>query len=116
MSCQLYMDVHVPLAVTLQLRQRAVDVLTAIEDGQAETADIQLLARSTELGRVLVTQDIRFKALAESWQRERRRFSGMVFAHQLFVTVGRMVADLELVAKACDSLDMDNHILHLPIG
>jgi hypothetical protein len=51
------MDVHVPLAVTLQLRQRAVDVVTAIEDGQTETADFHLLARSTELSRVLVTQD-----------------------------------------------------------
>ncbi|MCX6970304.1 MAG: DUF5615 family PIN-like protein [Verrucomicrobia bacterium] len=110
------MDVHVPLAVTLQLRQRAVDVVTAIEDGQTETADFHLLARSTELSRVLVTQDIRFKALAESWQRENRSFSGMVFAHQLFVTVGRMVVDLELVAKASNNQDMDSQILHLPLG
>ena len=38
MTRALYMDVHVPFAVTLQLRQRGVDVLTAIEDGRTETA------------------------------------------------------------------------------
>lgn len=116
MTPAFYMDVHVPSAVTLQLRQRGVDVLTAIEDGQTETADFDLLLRSSKLGRVMVTQDIRFKALAESWQCESRSFSGMVFAHQLFVTVGRMVGDLELIAKACSSQEMSSKILHLPLG
>ena len=116
MTRALYMDVHVPFAVTLQLRQRGVDVLTAIEDGRTETADFDLLVRSSELGRVMVTQDIRFKALAESWQRESHPFSGMVFAHQLFVTVGRMVGDQELISKACTAQEISGKILHLPLG
>jgi hypothetical protein len=33
MTVRLYMDVHVPQAITEQLRRRDVDVLTAIEDG-----------------------------------------------------------------------------------
>ncbi|AFY30690.1 hypothetical protein Cal7507_0188 [Calothrix sp. PCC 7507] len=33
MSVPLYMDVHVPQAITDQLRRRGVDVLTAHEDG-----------------------------------------------------------------------------------
>ncbi len=32
MAVGLYMDVHVPQAITDQLRRRGVDVLTAIED------------------------------------------------------------------------------------
>jgi hypothetical protein len=36
MSATLYMDVHVPQAVTDQLRRRNIDVLTAIEDDAAE--------------------------------------------------------------------------------
>jgi hypothetical protein len=60
-----YFDVHVPAAVADQLRRRGVDILTAQEDGKAELDDPDLLARSTTLGRVLFTQDIRFKARAE---------------------------------------------------
>jgi predicted nuclease of predicted toxin-antitoxin system len=51
------MDVHVRRAVTIALRLRAVDVLTAQEDGAAEADDKRLLDRATELGRVLVSQD-----------------------------------------------------------
>lgn len=115
MALALYMDVHVPLAVTLQLRQRGVDIITAIEDRRAKASDSDLLLRSTELERVIVTQDIRFKALAESWQRGHRFFSGMVFAHQLFVTIGRMVGDLELISKACPDQEVSCKILHLPL-
>ena len=116
MDIALYMDVHIPLAVTTQLRQRGVNVITAIEDGRMEEIDSDLLLRATDLKRVMVTSDIRFKALAESWQRENRSFSGMVFAHQLVVTIGRMVNDLELIAKACSQGDMHCQILHLPLG
>src|SRR5262245_26136876 len=51
------MDVHVRRAVTLALRLRSIDVLTAQEDGAAELDDDQLLHRATELGRVLVSED-----------------------------------------------------------
>ncbi len=57
MSIELYMDVHVPRAVTEGLRLREVDVLTAQEDDTAEIPDPQLLDRATVLGRVLVSQD-----------------------------------------------------------
>src|SRR5438128_2547694 len=58
MATPLYMDVHVPKAVTNQLRRRGVDVLTAQEDHAQRLDDGQLLERSTELRRLLVTQDI----------------------------------------------------------
>ena len=32
MAIAFYMDVHIPQAITLQLRRRGVDVLTAVED------------------------------------------------------------------------------------
>jgi len=50
----LYMDVHIPKAITVQLRLSGVDVLTAQEDGRAEVDDAILLDRATELGRVLL--------------------------------------------------------------
>ena len=94
------MDVHVPRAVTTALRLRGIDVLTAQEDGAAELDDGHLLKRATELDRILVTQD-------EDLLREGTRllsgqgdFSGIVYAHQLRVTIGQMVEDLELITKA----------------
>lgn len=65
MTLALYMDVHVPQAITEQLRRRGIDVLTAFEDGTEQLPDDQLLLRVTELKRILFTQDIRFRVLAK---------------------------------------------------
>ena len=111
----LYLDVHVPAAIAAQLRSRGVDVLIAQEDGTAELSDPDLLARSTALGRLLFTQDIRFKALAETWQREGRSFAGLAFGHQLHGSIGQYVRDLELIAKATDPADWIGQVEQLPL-
>ncbi len=115
MPVGLYLDVHVPRAIADQLRLRGIDVVMAQEDGTTTLADDHLLERSSELGRVLFTQDIRFKALAESWQRSSRPFSGVAFGHQLAGTIGRYVQDLELIAKATDAEDWVGVVMHLPL-
>jgi predicted nuclease of predicted toxin-antitoxin system len=51
------MDEHVPRAISVGLRLRGVDVLTAQEDGLRNTPDADLLDRATALGRVIFTQD-----------------------------------------------------------
>jgi hypothetical protein len=112
---RLYLDVHVPGAIALGLRRRGVDVLTAQEDEATEFPDDRLLARATELGRLLFTQDIRFKALAEEWQRSGRQFAGLAFGHQLRGSVGQYVRDLELIAKATDSSDWLGQVEELPL-
>jgi len=56
-ALQLYMDHHVPRAITVGLRQRGVDVLTAFEDGAHELLDPDLLDRAGALGRVLFIRD-----------------------------------------------------------
>src|SRR5437016_669685 len=83
MAVAFYMDVHVPQPISDQLRRRSVDVLTAIQDGHAEARDEVLLLRATMLSRLLFTQDIRFKAMAEEWQRQSTSFPGLLFGHQL---------------------------------
>ncbi len=115
MAVQLYMDVHVPWPITEQLRLREVDVRTAQDDSAETLRDDELLERSTALRRVIVTQDIRFKAMAEQWQREGRAFSGLVFGHQLAATIGRFVNDLELIAKSTDPEEWTNAVEHLPL-
>ncbi len=115
MSVALYMDVHVHAAVTEQLRRRGVDVVTAQDDGALRLPNEQILARATTLGRVLFTYDIRFKALAEDWQRHGNPFAGLVWGHPMRLTIGRIVADLELIAKATDPPEWQGVVEQLPL-
>ncbi len=114
MAIALYMDVHVPQAITEQLRRRGIDVLTAFEDRTTELPDDQLLVRVTQLNRVLFTQDIRFRVLAETWQTEDKNFSGLIFGHQLGGTIGQFVKDLELIAKASEPAEWVNAVDYIP--
>ncbi|MCE2886743.1 MAG: DUF5615 family PIN-like protein [Pseudanabaena sp.] len=114
MTIALYMDVHVPQAITEQLRRRGIDVLTAFDDGTQQLPDDRLLVRVTELKRVLFTQDIRFRVLAETWQTEGKNFSGLIFGHQLGGTIGQFVKDLELIAKASEPDEWVNSVEYIP--
>jgi len=115
LSLSLYLDVHVPAAITIGLRRRAVDVLTAQTDNSGRLPDDILLERATVLGRVLVTRDEDLLAVAGQWQRGGRRFAGVVYADQLRVTIGQCVSDLELMAKVYEPVDMANRVEHLPL-
>jgi hypothetical protein len=95
MALAFYMDVHVPAAITAGIRRRGIEVLTSQEDGTRRAADDQLLARATELGRILVSQDEDLLGITRDWQRGQRSFSGLVFAHQQGASIGRCVEDLE---------------------
>jgi hypothetical protein len=113
-SLPLYMDHHVPMAITQGLRLRGVDVLTAHEDGAATWDDEQILERATQLGRTLFSQDEDLLAIAHQWLNTGRDSAGLVYAHQLNITIGQAVANLELIAKAMDPQDMRNRIEFIP--
>lgn len=115
MGVKLYMDVHVRRAVTQGLRLREVDVLTAQEDGTDEWDDDNLLDRATELGRVLFTQDDDLLREAKLRQVSSQTFAGVVYGHQLDVTVGQCVEDLELIAKATEPEEWVNRTAWLPL-
>lgn len=115
MAVALYFDVHVDNAIAAQLRLRQVDVLTAQEDGADRLTDELLLEHASRLRRPVVTHDIHFQAMAENWQRQGRPFAGLIFAHQLQVSVGQCVRDLELVAKATDPEDWASAVIRLPL-
>lgn len=88
MAVGLYADVHVPGPVIAQLRYREVDILAATEERTNELPDDELLDVAGSLRRVIVTQDIRFRVMAEHWQRIERPFAGLIFAHQQHVSFG----------------------------
>ena len=116
MGVALYMDVHVPGPITQQLRQRRVDVLTAQDDERDRASDAELLERATALGRVVFTHDVRFRLLAEDWQRHGRQFAGLLFGPQLGGTIGQYVQDLELIATVSESHEWQNVVQFLPFS
>lgn len=115
MSIALYMDHHVPSAVTYGLRLRGVDVLTAEEDGTQRLADPDLLDRATAVGRALFSQDVDLIREAAARQRQGLPFAGVIAARQGHTTIGQIVADLEFIAKAGDSADLENTVVYLPL-
>lgn len=115
MAIALYMDQHVPRAITVGLRMRGVDVLTAFEDGASELDDPDLLDRASELKRALFTQDDDLIAESVKRQENNIHFYGVIYAHQLRVPIGICVRDLELIAKAGEPDDIINKIQFLPL-
>ena len=115
MTIAFYMDVHVPRAITNGLRLRGVDVLTAQEDGYGTASDAQLLDRATDLNRVLFSQDDDLLAEAKVRQVNEIAFTGVVYAHQLRITIGRCVQELELIAKVAEGEEFANRVEFLPL-
>jgi predicted nuclease of predicted toxin-antitoxin system len=115
MSIKLYMDVHVRRAVTTGLRLRGVDVLTAQEDNAGELDDSRLLERATKLERVLFTQDDDLLREAARRQQTGGRFTGIIYGHQLNITIGQCIDDLELIAQATESASWENQVVYLPL-
>ncbi len=109
------MDENVHRAITLGLRLRGVDVLTAQEDGRQGLPDPLLLDRATELGRILFSQDDDLLAEASLRQANHLHFTGIVFAHQMHVTIGDCIHDLEIIAKAARQEELANRVEYVPL-
>ncbi len=115
MSAKLYMDVHVPAAISSAMRRRGFDVMTCQEDGTDEFDDEDLLERSTLLNRVLFTQDADFLEIGSSWQATGKAFRTVVFAHQLGPSIGQIVEDLELILSVATEDKLSHRVTHLPL-
>lgn len=111
----LYMDVHVPRLITEGLRRRGIDVLTAQEDEATEFDDPDLLRRTTELNRVLLTQDQDFLQIAAEWQENGIAFRAIIHAHPLHAGIGEIILDTELILTAAEDEELWNRVIHLPL-
>jgi predicted nuclease of predicted toxin-antitoxin system len=114
-SVGLYLDVHVPYAITTGLRLRGIDVLTSQEDHTTQLADPDLLERASGFKRALFTQDRDFLRIASEWQQTGRGFAGIIYGHQEEVTISQCVNDLELIAKVYEPEDLQDRIEYLPL-
>jgi len=115
MSVKLYMDVQVRRAVTEGLCRRGVDVMTAQEDGNSRLPDPLLLDRARELGRAIFSQDDDMLREAHRRQEQGEPFAGVIYCHQLRITTGQAVRDLELIAKVYEPADVENRVEYLPL-
>jgi len=97
------MDQHISRAITAGLRQRGPDVLTAYDDGADRRHDDLLLDRARALGRLLFSQDQDLLIEAHQRQHADRAFGGISYAHQLRISVGQCIDDLELIAQTCSA-------------
>jgi predicted nuclease of predicted toxin-antitoxin system len=114
-SVGLYMDVHVPAAITRALRRCGLAVLTAQEDGASRCTDPDLLDRAAKLNRIVFTRDSDF--LAEGVRRQRAQLPfAIVYAHQQHVSIGRCVSDLQIIALASTPEEAVGQIIYLPLS
>ena len=115
MPVALYMDEHVPTAITRGLRRRGVDVLRVQDDAHGSTDDELILDRAATLGRVVFTRDKDFLAIAHRRQIAGIPFAGVVYAHQLDVPIGVCISDLEITAVASELSEWENRVEYLPL-
>ncbi len=90
-------------------------MITAYEDGASDMDDPALLDRAAELGRVLFIQDDDLLAEASRRQKEGIPLQGVVYAHQLRVSIGTCIQHLEIIAKAGEPEDLFNEVQFLPL-
>ena len=90
-------------------------MLTAQEDGTRRLSDPDLLDRATVLNRVFFTRDEDLLSEASRRQRSGEFFAGVIYAHQLRVSVGQCIEDLELLAKVNEPEDFANRVEYLPL-
>jgi hypothetical protein len=74
-----------------------------------------LLKRAHALGRALFTQDDDLLEEAAKCQRAGTPFSGVIYGHQLRLTIGVCVQDLEIIAKSGEAKEVENQIIFLPL-
>lgn len=115
-SLSFFFDHNVDARITQGLRLRFIEVITAAEDGSSRLHDEALMLRAAELERVLFSQDEDLLAIARRWQQIGQQFPGLVYAHQLRITVGQAVRDLQLIGCALETVDMANRVEYIPFG
>jgi hypothetical protein len=77
--------------------------------------DLALLRRATSMDRVLITQDADLLREGHLLQETGERFGGIVYGHQMRVSIGDLVMDLALIADTTTTEAWSCRIVFLPI-
>ena len=90
-------------------------MITAYENGANELSDSELLDRAYQLKRILSTQDDDLLTEAAYRIQKSIPFFGVIYAHQMRVSIGICVQALELIGKAGEPEDLVNRVQFLPL-
>lgn len=101
-----FMDQHLPRPVSLGLRRRGIDVLTAQEAGRCGLSDLEQLTFATAEDRVVVTFDSDFLALHQSGVPH----AGIAWCPEQKYGIGQLLHALLLLHGILDQDAMGNHV------
>jgi hypothetical protein len=107
------MDHHVPHAITNGLGSYAGWMCsrpTKMEQAGFENQNNWTARRSCN-----ECYSPRSDLLTEATQRQRQTFSGVIYAHQLHMSIGNCVRDLEIIVQVGEPEDMTGQTLFLPL-
>ena len=104
-----HLDENVHLAIASGLRRRGIDVTTSKEAGLIGASDSEQLSYAWQEGRVLVTQDTDFLAMASQVEQH----AGIAFARKGLRSVRRVIEQLELIHGVMSAEEMQGHIEYL---
>jgi len=114
-SLALYMDVHIPHAITNGLRKAGIDVLTAQEDSKDELDDKAMLFRASTLNRIVFTYDEDFLRESAALQESGQHFAGIIAIRSRRLSMQRCLTDLQLVCELCEPEELANLVYYLPL-
>jgi predicted nuclease of predicted toxin-antitoxin system len=101
-----HLDENVDPAIAEGLRRRGADVTTSQDAGLLNATDDEQIAYSTDSGRVLVTHDEGFLAIAKG----RSPHSGMAYCHIQSRSIGEVIAGLMLIRDCMTPEEMHDHV------
>lgn len=115
-----YADAHIAKGVTVQLKNKSVDIIRCQGVGMDNASDLQHLAYAVAEGRTIVTCDQGFHQWNEQWLREDKQHFGIVMIKpEDQSNIGYMVRELfylhQLVQGGAADLgnDLYNRVYHL---
>ena len=106
MPIRFHLDEHLSPAIADGLRRRGIDCTTTRDAGLGGATDLEQLEFARRQRRVLVTHDSDFVALAAAGQSH----FGIVHCRAGPRSVGRILAQLELIHLCLSEQDMINHV------
>jgi hypothetical protein len=119
-TLRLYMDEHVPRAITTGalardgLRARRLDVMTTEEGGHAGSIDSELIERASSPGRVLVSFDYDMFREAAARRVLLKTFAGILHIRGS-ISIGRCIDEVHLVCEAMSQEEVAGNVIRLPL-
>jgi hypothetical protein len=63
----------------------------------------------------LFTYDEDFLTISAAWQRLSKHFPGILFAAQTGISIGKTIADIQLIAEVCSPEEIADQVIYLPL-